>query len=74
MMQLLYIPRLFTHMSTAIYSRVNWGDVEISNNIAQAIKQNKGDSNPGSLDCELGVLPPSYSALHTIRVEYKSLL
>ena len=28
----------------------------------------KGDSNPGSLDCESGVLPLSYAPQHTLYV------
>ena len=60
--------RLFTHISTTVYSQVliytaesteaTWSERKCPNFDTVA----KGDSNPGSLDCESGILPLSYGA------------
>ena len=56
--------RLFIHISTTVrYSFIqNWGILENEN--VQASKGSKGDLNPGTLDCEFGILPLSYGAQH----------
>ena len=60
--------RLFTHISTTVYSQVliytaestkaTWSESKCPNFDTVA----KGDSNPGSLGCESGILPLSYRA------------
>ena len=53
--------RLFTHMSTTVYSQVLIYTAEWRERKYQIFKTvAKGDSNSGSLDCESGILPVSY--------------
>ena len=60
--------RLFTHMSTTVYSQVLIYTAESTEASRRERKcpnfrnGSKGDSNPGSLDCESGILPLSYGA------------
>ena len=46
-----------------LYSWVNWGFVDRIK-LPQLRNRSKGDSNPGSLNCEFGILPVSYRAPH----------
>ena len=63
--------RVFTNISTTVYSQVHlysfkqlselgpsWRD----ENTQSSKRYSKGESNPGSLDCESGILPLSYRA------------
>ena len=61
-----YAQRLLTHISTTVYSQVL---IDIAELTGTSWRERKcpnfetvpnGDSNPGSLDCESGVLPLSY--------------
>ena len=65
-MQQLLANTIFTHISTAVYTQLliytaertdaSWRERKCP--IFQTVA--KGDSNPGSLDCESGILPLSY--------------
>ena len=65
-----YTRRLFTHISSAVYSQVQYSFIQLSelghrgeNENAQILKWwHSGDSNPGSLDCESDILPVNYRA------------
>ena len=69
--------RLFTHISTTVYSQVliytaesteaSWRERKCPNFETVA----KGDSKPGSLDCESGILPLSYRAPRTNKTVHK---
>ena len=60
--------RLFTHMSTTVYSQVLIYTAESTGVSMERTKMpnlrncSKGDSNPGPHDCESGILPLSYRA------------
>ena len=61
-----YAHRLNTHISTTVYSQVPIYTVKSTGASMERTKKpklrnsSKGDSNPGSHDCESGILPLSY--------------
>ena len=57
-----YVRRLLNRISTTIYSTIQLSELGRRGEYKNAQPLKTGDSNPGSLDCESSILPPSYRA------------